>query len=177
MPYAFAHLIGAWLVGKIYQKITKTKLGHYGWFFLLLGGILPDIDFLLDWTIKTDLHRTLTHSLLFALIMAGLVFLFSSLFLRKKKEFANQKLIFSIAIGLGILTHLALDSISNFGVPLFWPLDYQFSVYHGSFIFEPAPELAKSAATLAKEVKAAIIDMALGTTWIFYLWFRRKLEF
>src|SRR3989339_51120 len=41
MTFAFGHLIGAWIPGKIYEKITNVKLHNYTWlFFLILAPLL-----------------------------------------------------------------------------------------------------------------------------------------
>ncbi|MEK6950757.1 MAG: metal-dependent hydrolase, partial [Nanoarchaeota archaeon] len=63
--FAFTHLITAWLLGKGYEALAKKRISHPAWFFLLFGSLLPDIDFLIDWTLGTEFHRTFTHSLLF----------------------------------------------------------------------------------------------------------------
>ncbi len=172
MSFAFGHLVGAWSAGKVYQYFSKKKIGHYAWFFLLLGGILPDADFLLDWTFGTDLHRTISHSLLFLIIVPALVYLFFSIFKNpEKKQFA-------LFMGLGIATHLFLDGFSTYGIPLLWPMGGYFSFFSG---YNPAiPEgglLIGSAEILIHKIKLAIADMAIGTTWIFYLWFRKRIEF
>jgi len=160
MPFAFGHLLSAWIPAKIYEWIFKKKLNHHTWFFLLFGAIIPDVDFLLDWTLGTDIHRTLTHSLLFIPIMFLLVYL---LFFKSphRKQFA-------LAMSLGIIIHIAMDMFS--GVLLFWPSQ----IYVSWFAFNQAPE--KFLAT-ANRLSSAVLDMALGTAWIFYLWWRKQLKF
>jgi len=172
MSYAFGHLVGAWGAGKAYQYFSKKKISHAAWFFLLLGGILPDIDFLLDWTLGYDTHRTFTHSLIFiGLAILTVYALFSILEHQEKKQFA-------LFIGLGISTHLLLDSLFGFGVPILWPSLMHFSLFSG--ISTAVPEgsaFAGTAAEVGHQLRLAIVDMAIGTTWIFYLWFKKKIEF
>lgn len=169
MAFAFIHLITAWLAGKSYEHFSKNKLDWKEWFLLLLGGILPDIDLLIDWTFKTDLHRTLTHSFLFvplAVLLAYLIF-------RLIKEPQAHNL--AILLGCGILVHILIDLISTKGVPLLWPNQLHFTYYSigpylsGTGLFTPEILVAK--------VKMAIIDMAAGTAWIFYLLFRKRIRF
>ena len=84
MTFAFGHLIGAWLVGKGYEFNSKGKIHRYGWFFLLLGGVLPDIDYLFEWILSSSSHRTFTHSLTFVLLVFITLFIIS-LFIKEKE--------------------------------------------------------------------------------------------
>ena len=170
MTFAFSHLIGAWLVGKGYQLVTKKKIHHYTWFFLLLGSILPDIDYLIDWTLGTNLHRTFTHSITFALFV--FIILFSISFFFKEK---NMKM-FSLALCVGILAHLAIDFVSTQGVPLFWPLGYYFSPFAIYLGKSGTAMLNSSASTLKSLLKLAVLDMGLGTAWIFYLLLKKSIK-
>ncbi|HLD40275.1 MAG TPA: metal-dependent hydrolase [Candidatus Nanoarchaeia archaeon] len=172
MSYAFGHLVGAWAAGKGYQYFSKKKISHLAWFFLLLGGILPDTDFLLDWTLGSDIHRTFTHSFIFLLLIPILVYVIFSIFKHpEKKQFA-------LLIGLGISVHLFLDTFFGFGVPLFWP-----SVAHYSFVSGITPVVPEGSAftgtadQIAHQLRLAILDMAIGTAWIFYLWFKKRVQF
>src|SRR3989338_7677138 len=103
MGFGFTHLIAAWLAGKGYEHFSKKKISHYTWFFLLMGSILPDADFLIDWTLGTELHRTFTHSLLFVIVAPIIIYSIFTLFDHPERRF------FALAIGVGITTHLLLD--------------------------------------------------------------------
>ncbi|MEK6809472.1 MAG: metal-dependent hydrolase [Nanoarchaeota archaeon] len=172
MSFAFGHLFGAWCAGKIYEYFSKNKISHHAWFFLLLGGILPDADFLIDWIFGTDLHRTFSHSILLMILVPLAVYVFYS-FLKHpdKKPFA-------LFLGLGISMHFFLDGFSGYGIPLLWPMTGYFSFFTG---FTPAiPDgglLQGDAGMLLYRIKLAVVDMAIGTAWIFYLWFRRRIQF
>ena len=172
MSYAFGHLVGAWSAGKAYEYFSKKKISHAAWFFLLLGGILPDTDFLLDWTLGLDTHRTLTHSIFFLVLIPLLVYtLFLILRHPEKKQFAW-------CIGLGITTHLFLDSLFGVGVPLLWPSMMHFSFSSEiSYSVPQGSAFSKGAAEVGHQLRLAIIDMAIGTAWISYLWFRKRIEF
>jgi len=78
MAFAFGHLIGAWLAGELVQKISNKKLPKQAWILLLLGGIIPDIDFIFQIILHEPIHRTITHSLFFA---------FFSLILTRKNKY------------------------------------------------------------------------------------------
>lgn len=172
MSYLFGHLIGAWLLGQGYQFLRKEKLSHYAWFFLLAGGIIPDLDYVIDWLWGTAVHRTVTHSFIFLIGAPAFLYLFCTYL---KKE---ESKIYAWALGGGILTHLLLDMHSSGGIPLLWP-----SLQHVSYFqiqyFDPAtPAFFDSpAGQLRSLLKGAVWDMALGAAWIFYLWWRRRIQF
>ncbi len=171
MAFAFTHLIVAWIVGTIYQKITKKTISHNTWFFLLFGSILPDADLIIDWVFKTDLHRTFSHSILFAIIMFTLVY-----FIFYK---SNEKKQFATAISAGILTHVALDILTYPGTTLLWPSTLFFSLQDGIMQLDPSlfGFSKMSGEQLIATVREAIVDMGLGTAWLFYLWFKKKIQF
>ncbi len=158
MSFAFGHLVGAWCAGKIYEYFSKKKISHYTWFFLLLGGILPDADFLLDWTLGYDTHRTFTHSLFFLVAIPLLVYALFTLLKNPEKKY------FAIFIGVGIFTHLFLDSFSKYGIPLLWPMLGHFSFSNGLTPVVPEGGLLQgSVETFVKRIKLTVIDMAIGT--------------
>ncbi|MBI2666933.1 metal-dependent hydrolase [Candidatus Woesearchaeota archaeon] len=190
--FAFGHLIGAWILGKAYEKLSKTFcqessersdrkiLSDYAWFFLLFGALLPDIDFLLDWTLGTDLHRTFTHSLLF-LVFVPVILLCVLSILKNLPNVASlfqQREELAFAMALGILSHFILDMILSNGIPLFWPNLLHFSFSHIIFFDPTTPSFLNSSyESLRDSLKRTIIDMALGTGWIFYLWWKKKVKF
>ena len=169
--FAFTHLVFAWLVGKGYEKIGKKELPPTAWILLLLGSLIPDVDFLIDWTLETEVHRTLTHSLLF--VIMGSLIIYAVFALMKSSE--KRKLAF--VFGAGISTHLFLDMIFSQGVPLLWPSLLHFS-FQGIHYFDPATPsfLNSSPEILRRALKMAIVDMAIGTAWIFWLVWRRKVK-
>ena len=172
MPFAFGHLIASWISGKIYEQFKRKKISHAAWFFLLLGSILPDIDYLFDWLLGTSVHRTFTHSLLF--VMAGFLITFLLFKFLHHKEHSS----FALAIAAGITTHLFLDFFSAKGIPLLWPSALYVSSMGLHYLSASAPTLLNAPiATLQHRIKIAILDMALGTAWLFYLWWKKKIQF
>ena len=170
--FPFTHLIFVWILGKGYEYFGKKKISPYAWFFLLFGSILPDSDFIFDWTLGTEFHRTFFHSLLFVFVVAVLVY---SIFTLLRNKESNS---FAYAIGVGILTHFILDMFLSQGVPLFWPNLLHFS-FSGISYHDPATPsfLYGSAYSLKKILKVAIVDMGLGTAWLFYLAIRKRIKF
>ena len=172
MPFAFGHLIGAWLAGKGYEYFRKRKISSEAWFFLLFGSILPDIDYLFDWLLETSIHRTFTHSLLF--VVTGFLITFLLFKLLHHKEHSS----FALSLAAGIATHLFLDFFSAKGIPLFWPSTLYISYVGTHYLAANAPTLLNAPlATLQNRIKIAILDMALGTAWIFYFWWKKKIQF
>lgn len=178
MGYGFMHLITAWMFGRAYEIITKKKLTQYGWFFLLLGGILPDIDHLLDWSLGIHIHRTFTHSLLFLVVMmilfSGVLTLLSLVRKLSKKEITELVL----ALGFGIAIHLFLDMVTfGVGVPLLWPALWYVSFWNGVQYIPALPNVFTNLELLQFDAKMMILDMGLGAAWVFYLLFRNKIKF
>jgi len=172
MSFAFGHLIGAWLLGKLFEVSSKKKLTHLTWFFFLLGGILPDADFLIDWVFGTELHRTITHSLFFVIFAPILIYTIFK-FLDDKRSG-----LYAFSLASGITAHLLLDMVIGFGVPILWPSLLHVS-FSGAAYFDPSTPsfLHGSRDNLVHTMKFMLFDMALGTAWIFYLWLRRRVRF
>jgi len=178
MGYGFMHIITAWIFGRTYEIIAKKKLTQQVWFFLLLGGILPDIDHLIDWGFGVHIHRTFTHSLLFVLVMmilfAGVLMLLSLVRTLSKKEITELVL----ALGFGIAIHLFLDMITfGVGVPLLWPSLWYVSLWNGVQYIPALPNVFNNLELLQFDAKIMILDMGLGAAWVFYLVLRKKIKF
>ncbi len=172
MTFAFGHLAGAWAAGKLYEYFSQQQISYYSWFFLLFGGILPDADLVVDWIFGLRKHRHVTHSLLFLLGAPAAVYLGFTLL--GSPESAS----YAFFLGLGIFMHLFLDAFSKYGVALLWPKLWYFSFFSG--ISKTRPEttfLSRSREELQYILKLAVIDMAIGTIWIFYLWFSKGIQF
>jgi membrane-bound metal-dependent hydrolase YbcI (DUF457 family) len=160
MPLAFMHLIVAWMIGKLYEKVTKLKISSKIWFFLLAGAILPDLDHLFDWFLGMSIHRGITHSLFFAITAAILVYV-----LFRKREFAY-------ALFIGISVHLLLDFLSYGGIKFFWPYQQYISIFGTSLAVE-----TNFFANMLRSLKEILFDLALGVAWFFYFVLNKKLKF
>jgi membrane-bound metal-dependent hydrolase YbcI (DUF457 family) len=99
---------------------------------IVLGSFLPDFDnFAVGVATVTGastqgLHRTLTHSLFFAL---GVVLIFQLVAVgAKRPSYGNL----GLGLGLGVLLHIVLDLLVWFnGVHLLWPLDIYVNLWEG----------------------------------------------
>ena len=111
------HLSVSFLLGKSSRKLVVPAL--------ILGGLLPDIDFiLLPFAFFNQVHRVLTHNLLFVSTAA----LLSAYLWRSQK---NTRLIF-LCVLLGGVLHLFVDSCldgnasNGIGITLLWPFSGEF---------------------------------------------------
>ena len=171
MTFAFGHLIGSWLAGKSYEFLNKNKIGNYTWAWLILGGILPDADYLINFILHSNFHRTFTHSFLFV-ILAWILAFFVFWLLNEK-----QAKRFAFALSIGVLMHLFIYFFSHQYMPFLWPLNYYFTPFGITLGKSGITMLSASANQLRTFLKLAILDMGLGTAWIFYLWMKMRLRF
>jgi membrane-bound metal-dependent hydrolase YbcI (DUF457 family) len=171
MSFGFVHLIGAWVFGKLYSYLTKKKLPRMAWFFLLLGGILPDIDLLFDWTLGLDYHRTFTHSFVFVLLIILITYSLSSLLNEKRGKH------YALLIGAGCLIHIFLDLISLQGTTIFWPNLTFFSFISGFNVLNFPPLHERAISEIILMAKSLVVDMAIGVAWVFWLIVTKKLKF
>ncbi|MBU0907776.1 MAG: metal-dependent hydrolase, partial [Nanoarchaeota archaeon] len=136
MPYAVTHILIPILLVAIFRDfiLSKEARKKFPLHYVLLaglGGALPDIDIPISMILNLlgitawDIHRTFTHSLSFAAI-----FFILYLVLKPVKEEARicnitrhkikLNLIF-LMLGIGILTHLFLDTLFGEVTYLFYP--------------------------------------------------------
>ncbi len=110
------HLSVAYISGKSIKNISLPAI--------IIGGVLPDIDFLFiffDWFNKY--HRVITHNLFF-ITLAAIIgsFLVSG----------NQRKIVMLSVFLGGISHLFIDSCmdanptNGTGIALLWPFYTEF---------------------------------------------------
>ena len=109
------------LVGMAVRKIAGKK--EWLVFGLILGSFVPDMDNVavavatLTKMPTEGIHRTLTHSIFFAIGVTLVFYLFGQM--RKELRWSNL----GLGLGLGILLHSLLDFVLWFdGVAFFWPL-------------------------------------------------------
>ncbi|PIN94157.1 hypothetical protein COU54_00105 [Candidatus Pacearchaeota archaeon CG10_big_fil_rev_8_21_14_0_10_31_24] len=123
MPQAVTHFLFAALLVALFRDyyLKKRNKKHFPLHYVFIGGIggvLPDIDFAVFWFFQLmgktvwEVHRGLTHTLLFATIFIVLGLMLRGL---KKKDYVNHhrmKLsIICTLLAFGILAHIFLDYI------------------------------------------------------------------
>jgi membrane-bound metal-dependent hydrolase YbcI (DUF457 family) len=146
MPLVLGHLAVGCLTNSAIDKpktTTRKKL-----FILFLLANSPDIDIVISWVLTKSpwpYHRTFTHSILFAIIMAVL--------------FANLSKFFKSFPKLGykwcymmVMSHILADYLlSPFKVAFLWPLRIQPGSLNGILDFVDKYE------TLAREAQVILI--------------------
>ena len=113
MGFAFTHIAAAYLPA----KLLRVRFGQWAYALLSLGAILPDIDFI-AYAINPLFHRTFTHSIVFVLVV----------FVIARILFSRQE---SIALSIGVLSHVGVDMIFSPGVQVLWPAPYWISMTGG----------------------------------------------
>lgn len=184
--FAFTHLILAWLLGKAIERYQKERLSSLAWAFLLGGSIVPDLDHLpglLGFDAITNFHRTVTHSLVF-MVVVGMVVYFVSLYYQKQYSLLNRLRPhhFAVLVMLGVATHLIADIFLPPGIQLFWPslwtiypkLAFPF-LYLAQF--PGIPSVFTQPTFVRWEILLATLDMGLGVLWIGWLWWKRRITF
>ncbi len=127
MPFAVTHiLVPVILIDLFRDYVTKHKKRITLLTVLLagIGGLLPDIDFLISWFLSLFgysagvlEHRVLTHAPVF-----GLIFLIPFIYFWYTKK--HKMSFYFLALSFGIFSHIFLDffiSNGNSGVMLLWP--------------------------------------------------------
>jgi len=163
--FPFEHLFGAWLVGLIIQRLAKINISRLGWGLLLLGGLLPDVDYLFGFIFGENFHRLFTHSLVFVLVSFFVIYVILKMFDLEKE---------SMYLPIGVLVHIFLDLLIYPGVLLFWPLGtwfWFFGFANEVFIYSSANSV------LSAKPSLVLIDVVIGLIWLSYLYFKGKINF
>ncbi len=116
----FTHgLLGATYASLFNKKRSSMRLAA---FCGCVGALSPDLDIVIraanNPMFGLGMHRFFTHSVFLAPLLSLLVAGFFWLFLRKKMVYGQIYLF----VCLGMMTHGMLDSMTNYGTHLFWPL-------------------------------------------------------
>lgn len=133
MPQAVTHIIFPLVLTDIYRDYFAKKKFNIRYVLIAgLAGLLPDIDIAFAWILRlfsdvsiSEIHRTITHSLLFPLsflILFLLVKNYNPKFLKKQKLKLNYVF---LAIFFGALMHIILDFTFSGSVYVLYPfLDF-----------------------------------------------------
>ena len=168
MTYAVTHFVVGMLAARLLAK-KCFKLKDLRWISFVggIGGVLPDFDFAWYYlkkffSLSISLsqnhlaHRTLTHSLVFALF-----FLILALIFYKKKNIFMAL----IVISLGVTTHIALDFLTANNLTIFYPISDMtsgFDIVPGNTYYD-------------KTKFIATLDAVIFLAWICWVFFKKKL--
>lgn len=124
-------VLGAAVGEAVAGKKIRNKAPLYG----AIAGTIPDMDvFLTGWVDYSSallFHRGISHSLLFALLLAWML---SSIIVRFESH--KQAKDWFWLFFLGFATHAFFDAQTTWGVQLLWPLEARFAL-DSIFIIDP----------------------------------------
>ncbi len=118
--------------------MAGRKLGNKAMVWGAIAGTIPDLDVLLNPWLDTvqqlTFHRSLTHSLLFAVLVSPVLgWLLKRWYRAKPATLADWTLLFF----LGFTTHALLDSCTTWGTQLFWPFSTYGVAFYNIFVVDP----------------------------------------
>jgi inner membrane protein len=124
--------IGHSLMGYIIHRATARPISAHNWSTIalyLFAANAPDLDFILGLFVGqlSRFHHGPSHSIGFAILFAALASFF---FRRRARVFV---IAFSLYLSHVLLDYLIQDPSPPYGVPLFWPLSYEY--YMAPFAF------------------------------------------
>lgn len=143
------HISIAYIAGKLIPKISLAAT--------VVGGLLPDVDICLVFLPHfNQIHRLITHNLLFVILTAGLAAVWATLV-------GQQRPRVFLGILLGGLIHLLLDACfdtnpsNGIGVALLWPFSSQY--------FSPINLLTPPDAIVTWHQPLAMVQQAFSYIW------------
>lgn len=118
------------------EAVAGRQLGNRALLWGAIAGTIPDLDVLansfLDTVGELKFHRSVTHSLLFALIASPLLASLLHRWQGKASWWQWCWLFF-----LGFTTHALLDSFTTWGTQLFWPFSSYGVAFYNIFVIDP----------------------------------------
>ncbi len=118
------------------EAVAGKQLGNRALLWGAIAGTIPDLDVLanplLDTVGELTFHRSLTHSLLFAILASPLL---ASLLHRWQGRASWQQWFWLFF--LGFVTHAILDSFTTWGTQLFWPFSRYGVAFYNIFVIDP----------------------------------------
>src|SRR5690606_14219318 len=104
------------------EKILGKKLGNKALLYGAIAGTIPDLDVFagkfFDPITAIEIHRGLSHSILFFLLLSPLLGWLLSKFEQKNNITFREATWFWF---LGLFTHALLDAFTTWGTQLFYP--------------------------------------------------------
>ena len=120
------------------EAVAGKRLGNKAMVWGGVAGTIPDLDVLLNPFLgvveELSWHRSLTHSLLFAVVAAPLfALLLQRLYPDSKARYSHWFWLFF----LGFVTHALLDCCTTWGTQLFWPFSTYGVAFYNVFVIDP----------------------------------------
>ena len=120
------------------EAVCGKRIGNKALLWGAVAGTIPDLDMLanpwLGMVEELSFHRSVTHSVLFALVVSPLLgWLLRRFYHKQPATFRDWTLLFF----LGFTTHALLDSFTTWGTQLFWPLSNYGVAFYNIFVIDP----------------------------------------
>ncbi len=132
---SITHIVLGATIGEV---IAGKQLGKKAMVIGAIAQSVPDFDFIMSiWLRPVDellSHRGITHSILFALVIATTIGLLASKLKRPNNLSASKWMIF---IALELFAHLILDGLNNYGVGWFEPFSQQRISFNVIYVADP----------------------------------------
>ena len=117
------------------EKVLGRKVGNKAMLYGAIAGTIPDLDTFAgkftDTVTAIEIHRGLSHSILFAVIAAPIFGWLISRWEKKARWQDWAKLMF-----WGLFTHPLLDAFTTWGTQLFWPHQKELA-FKSIFVIDP----------------------------------------
>lgn len=117
------------------EAVLGNKVGNKAMLYGAIAGTIPDLDVLssqfTDTTRALEIHRGITHSVLFSVVMAPVMAWLVTRY-ESVKDFRGWTSLFFWAF----FTHPLLDAHTTWGTQLFWPLDIRLA-FKSIFVIDP----------------------------------------
>lgn len=120
------------------EAVCGKKIGNKAMVWGGIAGTIPDLDVLINpWlgvVEELSWHRSLTHSLLFALLASPLfAYLLKKIYPNSAAGYKDWLWLFF----LGFITHSLLDCCTTWGTQLFWPFSREGIAFYNVFVIDP----------------------------------------
>ncbi|MCF6297456.1 MAG: metal-dependent hydrolase [Flavobacteriaceae bacterium] len=119
------------------EAVLGKKIGNKVILWGAIAGTIPDLDILSKYFTDTvsalEIHRGLTHSLLFCILFSPVMaWLMGKIYKIKEATFKEWTLFYFLVL----ITHPLLDAHTTWGTKFFWPLDIRLA-YKNIFVIDP----------------------------------------
>ncbi|MFQ5637267.1 MAG: metal-dependent hydrolase [bacterium] len=125
--------LGAAIGEAVLGKKVRNKAMLWG----AIAGTIPDLDAIpghfLNTVSRLEIHRGVTHSILFAIVLAPVLgHLVAKMYKTEKADRGDWSKLFF----WGLFTHALLDAFTTWGTQLFWPFEYRVAI-KSIFVVDP----------------------------------------
>lgn len=157
------HGITGALLGKAY---FSDRHGRVAVFAATLGSVFPDVDVVCDIFSRDPIaivrfHRGFTHSFLGLPLFAVLLACLTRWWERQRGRDCPPWIILALAYGVGIASHILLDTMTSFGTRIWNPLSHERAAWDLMFIID----FSLTAIVLLPQVNAWIFRQREKRTW------------